>query len=119
METTVEIWNTGLNVLSMIPKFWKRSAEQELRGLCSFVMKAEEAKDYQICEKNAEIEIQDGFNSNLVVQRYYETRKIIIYIPRKWTKKISVEVTEGKIICRQKEPYRGLRLLVTKGELIF
>lgn len=78
-------------------------------------MKEQEARDCYIREKDVAIEIQDGFNNNLVIQHYMEKRKkkkIIIYIPQSWQKKITVEVTGGNIFCRQREPYKGLQMSV-------
>lgn len=93
----------------------KREPETNPQIMNSFVMREGEAKDYRICEKNVEIEIRDGFNNNLVVQNYAEKKRIIIYIPREWQKKITVEVTEGKIFCRQNEPFKGLRMSAIRG----
>lgn len=95
----------------------KREPETNPQIMNSFVMREGEAKDYRICEKNVEIEIRDGFNNNLVVQNYAEKKRIIIYIPREWQKKITVEVTEGKIFCRQNEPFKGLRMSAIRGEI--
>ena len=78
-------------------------------------MKEQEARDCYIREKDVAIEIQDGFNNNLVIQHYMEKRKkkkIIIYIPQSWQKKITVEVMGGNIFCRQREPYKGLQMSV-------
>ena len=85
----------------------------------NFVMREKESRDYLISEKNAQIEIRDGFNSNRVIQHYTESRKVIIYIPEGWQKTITVEVNSGTICCHQREPYRGLRLSVKKGEILY
>ena len=81
-------------------------------------MKKKEAQDYLISEKNATVEIRDGFNPNLVVQRYVESGKIIIYIPEGWQKKITVEVSSGTVCCHQKEPCPGLKISVKKGAVL-
>ena len=81
----------------------------------SFVMKEMYVRDYRIYEERAQVEIRDGFNSNLVVQYYEDRNKVIIYIPRGWEKEIIVEVGEGNIFCQQQVPYQGLRLSVSEG----
>ena len=53
----------------------RKESGRESKYMRSFVMKEQEAEDYRICEKNAEIEIRAGFNSNLVVQNYRERKK--------------------------------------------
>ena len=83
----------------------------------NFVMKEKEARDCCISEENAQVEIRDGFNCSLVVQHYTESRRVIIYIPQSWQKTITVEVNGGAIFCRQREPYRGLRLSVKRGKI--
>lgn len=119
MEITGEMWNTRANIIErVISKFRQCALKKESSGMSSFVMKAQNAQDYQICEKNAEVEIRDGFNCNLVVQRYDRKKRIIVYIPCEWKNRIFVEVTEGKIFCRQKALYPGLHLSITRGEIL-
>ena len=36
-----------------------------------------------------------------------------------WQKTITVEVNSGTICCHQREPYRGLRLSVKKGKILY
>lgn len=40
--------------------------EGKKMNMRNFVMREKESRDYLISEKNAQIEIRDGFNSNLV-----------------------------------------------------
>ena len=119
MDALCDMRNTGVRVLeSIFPGFVKSRAERESWNMRSFVMKEQDAQDCRVCEKNVQVEIQDGFNSNLVIQHYRERKKVIIYIPRGWQKKITVDVTDGTILCRQSEPDQGLRLSVTRGEIL-
>ena len=92
--------------------------EEKKMTMQNFVMKKKEAQDYLISERNATVEIRDGFNPNLVVQRYVESGKIIIYIPEGWQKKITVEVRSGTGCCHQKEPCPGLKISVKKGTVL-
>lgn len=121
METAYEMGWEIVNRLdrAMADYFseWKR-ARKRLQWSTS-VLTEEDAREYQIRERNAQVEIRDGFNQNLVIQ-YYEGRqkKIILFIPQNWQQKIRISLRKGSIICLQKEPYRGLELSVKKGEIL-
>lgn len=118
MQTMYDTWNPEPHVADgMIFRLLRCVSERKRRSMRSFVMKEMYAHDYRICEDYAQVEIRDGFNSNLVVQYYEEKNKIIIYIPRGWKKKIIIEVREGNISCRQQIPYQGLRMFVTRGKI--
>lgn len=121
METAYEMGWEIVNRLdrAMADYFseWKR-VRKRLQWSTS-VLTEEDAREYQIRERNAQVEIRDGFNQNLVIQ-YYEGRqkKIILFIPQNWQQKIRISLRKGSIICLQKEPYRGLELSVKKGEIL-
>lgn len=116
MEVAYDIWNPEIGMTDgIISRFLRRVSERSPKKRRSFVMKAMYARDYRIYEERAQVEIRDGFNSNLVVQYYEDRNKVIIYIPRGWEKEIIVEVGEGNIFCQQQVPYQGLRLSVSEG----
>lgn len=121
METAYEMGWEIVNRLdrAMADYFseWKR-ARKRLQWSTS-VLTEEDAREYQIRERNAQVEIRDGFNQNLVIQ-YYEGRqkKILLFIPQNWQQKIRISLRRGSIICFQKEPYRGLELSMKKGEIL-
>lgn len=119
MEAAGERWDAGMNMAEfIISKIRKFIQKKERYDVSTLVMKLHDAQDYQICADNMEIEIRDGFNCNMVIQRYEKRQKIIIYIPCEWKKKIVIKVTEGKIFCCQRKMYQRLHLLVTDGEII-
>lgn len=118
MQAIYDTWNPESHVADgVISRLLTRVSERKHRSMRSFVMKEMYAHDYRIYEDYAQVEIRDGFNSNLVVQYYEEKNKIIIYIPQGWEKKIIVEVREGNIFCRQQIPYQGLQMFVSRGEI--
>ena len=91
MEAAVERWNAGTNIAEfIISRIRKFIQKKERCDVGTFVMKSNDAQDYHICADNMEIEIRDGFNCNMVIQRYEKRRKIIIYIPCEWKKKINI-----------------------------
>ncbi|EET62975.1 hypothetical protein BRYFOR_05326 [Marvinbryantia formatexigens DSM 14469] len=85
-----------------------------------FVMLEEEAGEYRICEKNAQVEIRDAFNSNLVAQ-YYEgkEKRIILFIPRGWKEKVRICLKKGCVRCFQKKPFECLEIWTRKGAVIY
>lgn len=88
MDALYNIQKTRVHTIdTFLFRLKKRESEGNPPIMSSFVMRGSEAEDYQICEKNVEIEIWDGFNNNLVIQNYAEKKKIIIYIPQEWQKK--------------------------------
>ena len=116
MEVAYDIWNPEIGMTDgIISRFLRRVSERSPKKMRSFVMKEMYVRDYRIYEERAQVEIRDGFNSNLVVQYYEDRNKVIIYIPRGWEKEIIVEVGEGNIFCQQQVPYQGLRLSVSAG----
>lgn len=129
METAYEMGWEIVNRLdrAMADYFseWKR-ARKRLQWSTS-VLTEEDAREYQIRERNAQVEIRDGFNQNLVIQYYEGQQKkillfipqnFLLFIPQNWQQKIRISLRKGSIICLQKEPYRGLELSVKKGEIL-
>lgn len=84
------------------------------------VIKEEEARECLISEKKAKIEIRDAFNTHLVIQRCEgKEKKIVVYIPRKWEKKITVRLDKGTVTCFQQIPCKSLSVSVKKGKVIY
>lgn len=116
---------TAYDTESTIPlvhnRFWRKKTEniEAQNKVISFVMSQQTAEDYKICEKNSLIEIRDGFNSNLVIQRYGSKKKVVIYIPQDWEKTITIEINGGTVMCHQKEIYRGLEIKVNRGNIFY
>lgn len=91
----------------------KKSQKQSV-----LVMYEEDVKEYWICEKNAQIEIRDAFNSHLVIQRYDgKEKRIIVFIPSDWKEKIGIKINKGTVRCFQKQPFEGLEVIVKKGKI--
>lgn len=82
-------------------------------------MYEEDAKEYWICEKNAQIEIRDAFNSHLVIQRYDgKEKRMIVFIPSGWKEKIGIKINKGTVRCFQKQLFEGLEVIVKKGKIV-
>lgn len=84
------------------------------------VIRQEEASEYRIRERNAQIEIRDAFNSHLVIQQYEgREKRILLFIPPDWREKVVIRLKKGCIRCFQKDPYKRLDISAGKGTVIY
>lgn len=76
MDALYDAPNTKVRIIEhIISRFTKELWRNDSRNISSFVMKEQGARDCYIREKDVAIEIQDGFNNNLVIQHYMEKGK--------------------------------------------
>lgn len=94
-----------------------KMTETKERKMYTFVMDSKDSEDYTISRDYADVEIRDGFNDKLVVQYYEKTRRILLYIPHKWEKKIKIVIRKGTIQCCQEKVYENLKMQVKNGTI--
>ena len=116
MDALYDAPNTKVRIIEhIISRFTKELWRNDSRNISSFVMKEQEARDCYIREKDVAIEIQDGFNNNLVIQHYMEKgnkKNILICIPQSWQTKFTGVGTGGTMCCSDGGPYKGLQMSV-------